>query len=344
MKKLFFSIVIAGISFAGQSQINYQAGSYYYDNPIVPLTTFTPVNSFTSSLGYSNTLSGNFSTAIGRLNMNTGSNSFTVGRGNIASGVLSQSFGMRVQTEGDNAFTFGNGGTSGYLINTHDNSFLVGFSSQPAFYVSTDVSNRPVVGIATETPESRLHIMMDDKQDVIIQSTVPGTYTGISFRHNTGIENWRIRSFSNFPGGYGNMLGITSSSKGDFWIAAEKTIIGDYFDFSGCTDHDEFKLFVKKGIRTERIKVDVASGVWADYVFEDNYNLLPLAEVKTFIASNGHLPNISSAQTIEEEGLDLGAMNVKLLEKIEELTLYLINQQETIDGIQSELNQLKTKN
>lgn len=64
---------------------------------------------------------------------------------------------------------------------------------------------------------------------------------------------------------------------------------------------------------------------WPDYVFSPLYSIQPLAEVEAFIQSNGHLPNIPSAGIVEENGINLSEINVKLLEKIEELTLHLID-------------------
>jgi len=77
-------------------------------------------------------------------------------------------------------------------------------------------------------------------------------------------------------------------------------------------------------LNVREVKVDLES--WPDYVFEKNYKLRPLVEVENFIKLNGHLPNIPNAKTIESEGVNLGEMNKLLMEKVEELTLYLIEQ------------------
>jgi hypothetical protein len=61
-----------------------------------------------------------------------------------------------------------------------------------------------------------------------------------------------------------------------------------------------------------------------DYVFESSYKLPPLEEVSSFINKNKHLPEVSSASTMEENGINLGEMNMLLLKKVEELTLYMI--------------------
>lgn len=72
---------------------------------------------------------------------------------------------------------------------------------------------------------------------------------------------------------------------------------------------------------------------WADYVFKPGYRLEPLSAVETFIEREGHLPGIPVAARIEENGLDVGAMQVKLLEKIEELTLHVIRQEKRIAAL-----------
>lgn len=98
-----------------------------------------------------------------------------------------------------------------------------------------------------------------------------------------------------------------------------------------------YRLFVQDGIMTEKIKVALRSSAdWADYVFEPEYKLLPLNEVETYIKKNKHLPNVPSANEVAKNGIDVGTTTAKLLEKIEELTLYMIE-------LKKELNALKNK-
>ena len=81
-------------------------------------------------------------------------------------------------------------------------------------------------------------------------------------------------------------------------------------------------------VKTEKVIVDPEA--WPDYVFDEGYQLNTLEEVEAFIKANGHLPNIAPADTFLTNGLSLGDMDVKLLEKIEELTLYTIEQEKQI--------------
>lgn len=106
---------------------------------------------------------------------------------------------------------------------------------------------------------------------------------------------------------------------------------------SSCSDCSDYRLFVKNGIRTEKIKVDIASAnAWADYVFRKDYKLKSLEDVEKHIEEKGHLPNIPSAKDVVENGINLGEMNAKLLEKIEELTLYVIQLNKDIKKLEEE--------
>lgn len=82
---------------------------------------------------------------------------------------------------------------------------------------------------------------------------------------------------------------------------------------------------------------------WPDYVFGKDYRLRPLSEVKKFIEQNSHLPGIPSASQIKKEGIQLGDMSSRLMEKVEELTLYILQQQEQIDEMKKELQARKEK-
>nr|WP_299381211.1 fibronectin type III domain-containing protein [Allomuricauda sp.] len=96
-----------------------------------------------------------------------------------------------------------------------------------------------------------------------------------------------------------------------------------------------YKLAVDGHIRTREIRVD--QDTWPDYVFKEDYDLPSLEEIQEHIEKNGHLPNIPSAKEVEANGMDVGEMNKLLLEKIEEHTLYILEQQK-------EIVELKTQN
>ncbi|HVI48622.1 MAG TPA: hypothetical protein VM802_27385 [Chitinophaga sp.] len=101
-----------------------------------------------------------------------------------------------------------------------------------------------------------------------------------------------------------------------------------------------YKLAVEGTIGARKVKV--TQGSWADFVFADDYKLLPLKDVKNFIDQHKHLPDIPSAKEVAQEGLDVGEMNKKLLQKVEELTLHLIAESKRNDELQEEVKQLRT--
>ncbi|KAA5534851.1 hypothetical protein F0919_09620 [Taibaiella lutea] len=101
----------------------------------------------------------------------------------------------------------------------------------------------------------------------------------------------------------------------------------------------DYKLYVDGGILTQRIKVALPSDAtnWSDFVFDNDYELMPLCDVEKYIEQNNHLPEIPSTAEVHKEGLDLAQMDAKLLQKVEELTLYLIQQQKEIEELRKKL-------
>lgn len=95
-----------------------------------------------------------------------------------------------------------------------------------------------------------------------------------------------------------------------------------------------YKLDVAGVVRANSIVVNTTG---ADFVFDDKYKLRPLSELKNYVQSNRHLPEIPSANQMKENGMDVGELNKRLLQKIEELTLYLIKQETRIRKLETQL-------
>lgn len=120
--------------------------------------------------------------------------------------------------------------------------------------------------------------------------------------------------------------------------------------YVGLTDDDvktirqelksKYKLFVADGTLSEDYAIAPKSS-WSDFVFDESYRLPSIAEVDAFVKENKHLPDVPSAKKVAEEGYSQHDMNKVLLQKIEELTLYTIQQQKEIQELKSELNNLK---
>ncbi len=195
-----------------------------------------------------------------------------------------------------------------------------------------------------------------------------GMYAGlIDFNYSGASDNTFIGHYSGFQSGgsrnifigksageyaIGNdLLYIANSNTstplvwGDFAnkqlkLNAVKVGIGMFSDSFPTSltgvDIDDYRVFVNGGILAKEIRV---ATTWADYVFETDYNLLPLNELESYIKDNGHLPNVPSAAQVEEQGIEVGEMTKIQQEKIEELTLYTIAQQKEIETQKEMLQQ-----
>lgn len=168
------------------------------------------------------------------------------------------------------------------------------------------------------------------------------------FQNNAGSDNTAIgvsAGYANISGSrnvfIGYSAGYTETGSDKLYIANSVTatplVYGDFStkylavgevaaaDRAAATSGG-YRLLVKGGMITEKIKVAVAGTAdWADYVFAKEYKLMPLNEVEAFIKENQHLPNVPSADEMAKSGLDVLKTNAKLMEKIEELTLYIID-------------------
>ncbi|HWA07413.1 MAG TPA: hypothetical protein VG961_12750 [Ignavibacteria bacterium] len=100
------------------------------------------------------------------------------------------------------------------------------------------------------------------------------------------------------------------------------------------TTDASYLLSVKGKIRSEEIRVQTG---WADFVFKPEYKLMSLSELEYYIKENGHLPEIPTEQEVTENGVELGNISSKLLQKIEELTLHLIEQNKEIEKLKEEI-------
>ena len=177
------------------------------------------------------------------------------------------------------------------------------------------------VGIGTNTPNEKLQVNGNIRlNDYSIKS---GGDSRIDFG-NTGVGNEN------------DDLGIYVHNDGEFeMFRNDKRMMNVSTHFNLALDSEikvgigtttpTHKLAVNGTVRSKEVIVD--NDNWPDYVFTDSYQLKSLQEVSEYIAKNGHLPNIPSADEVEANGFELAKMNASLLEKIEELTLYTIDQE-----------------
>ena len=96
------------------------------------------------------------------------------------------------------------------------------------------------------------------------------------------------------------------------------------------TNTPDAKLAVNGDIHAQEVNVNVDG--WSDFVFDEDYKLRSIEEVEQFVTENNHLPDIPDETTVKSEGVNVGEMNAKLLQKIEELTIYIIQQNKKIES------------
>jgi len=146
---------------------------------------------------------------------------------------------------------------------------------------------------------------------------------------------------------YVNSFGLTKSGTANFLNGGTNYFAGNMG--IGTQDTRGYKLAVSGNMIAESVKVQLRSA-WPDYVFAKDYTLPSLKETEKHIKENSHLPGIPSAAEVKNNGIDVGEMNAKLLKKIEELTLYVIDlnkksdsQEIMVKKLQNEVKKLKSK-
>ncbi|KXX66562.1 hypothetical protein [Flammeovirga sp. SJP92] len=174
------------------------------------------------------------------------------------------------------------------------------------------------IGIGTINPEhGKIQINGNGPSEGITLWTNSGEYTSRIWI-NSASKNFHISR------GDDPLKGITIDNDGNMSL--------------GTLTNGSHKLAVEGSIGAREIKVE--ANEWSDFVFEKNYDLRTLEDVEEHINSKGHLPEIPSEKEVLENGINLGEMDSKLLQKIEELTLYLIDQNKKLKQQGEQIEQL----
>ncbi|SCY78143.1 hypothetical protein SAMN02927916_3354 [Flavobacterium anhuiense] len=208
------------------------------------------------------------------------------------------------------------------------------------------------LGIGTTNPQSKLTIKSGGTGVSIHPGTAP--YFGtLAFNREsfTGeIFNPNGQAFQINNGGSDKHLHFQVYNGDGTQITNDALVINGFNGNVGIgTAKIDSKLTVAGNIASREVKVTVDAG--ADFVFDKDYNLPSLESVDKFIKENKHLPEIASAEEMKKDGINLSEMNIKLLQKVEELTLYLIQQEkknqkqsEEIEESKNQIELLKKEN
>ena len=352
MKKTFFSILCLGFSFFSYSQDNY----FKYNGVADVLLRYQPNGSggralvhgggnalvlnyggdFTGGTEIQSNLRVNGSTTAGRLFINTAD----VANGWKRSYLEYPGNGLRIGSpQGyaiDNEINFVPGTHESRLqytqINLYTSSTLTEYKRMVQIHSNGNTYlNGGNVGIGTDNPQFKLEVNGNIKSNNIILP-LQGKLS-ISLADNFTYQDKAIGHYS-----FGWVFDSWNTGSATLWQSAYAGIkfftAGRYrmgINTNGNvgigTDNPQNKLDVNGTIRATEVKVEAG---WADFVFDKDYKLPALQEVENHINEHKHLPDIPSEAEIKENGVSLGEMQAKLLQKIEELTLYVIKQDKTI--------------
>ncbi|WP_421876477.1 hypothetical protein [Marinoscillum sp.] len=178
--------------------------------------------------------------------------------------------------------------------------------------------------------------------------SISGSSGSLIMFHNPHIPFRSDNSISGYAGKAGIRMAADQnvSSWWDMGLAGDffhiyRNGVGELFRISSSgnvgigTQNPSYRLEVAGTVRANTFSA--VAPPWSDFVFEPEYKLLTLEEVEQHIQEKGHLPEIPSEAEVTENGINLGEMNAKLLQKVEELTLYLIEQNKQIQAQQKQL-------
>ncbi|MBO3698679.1 hypothetical protein [Roseivirga sp. E12] len=246
-------------------------------------------------------------------------------------GLNSEYFRMNLVTEGPST----TGGSSEHR--KADLRFALRNTTDDVFSDRLTVKSNGNVGIGTTSPNHMLDVAGDAEVEGILNINKHGiTKIRGSYLHLNSNES-QSSSFIDFQDSNGTYyrMGTGIESNGAFSISN----VDSSEELLKITSGGSMYLFGV--LESKKIKVSVDPGNWPDYVFAPSYELRALSEVEQYIKANQHLPEVPAAKEIETNGLDLGAMDATLLKKVEELTLYLIQESKEKDDLKKENKELK---
>lgn len=213
---------------------------------------------------------------------------------------------------------------------------------------SVDIAASGRVGIGTASPETNLHVFASSTADAAIGlGEDPDGSTGTQSSFNIGYAGASIGRGAGFINMRPDSNAVAPNPSFRIWtVNTERLIVTNTGNVGIGTSSPSSKLHVNGGDIRVSGGSFIDDGVTLnvpDYVFEPSYSLMPLTKLSDFIKENRHLPGVPSAKTVKEQGVNLSQMQMKLLEKVEELTLYMLEQKKEIDQLRAANSALEAK-
>jgi hypothetical protein len=281
---------------------------------------------YSTALGYSASSTGTTSIALGIQASSAGIDSTALGRVAIAAGTRSTAIGARAFANQPDTIILGSipelNGASAYANigmgkTAPVEAVDVERSAAAARFQLTSFTNT-----ANEAPQ-------------YVQRRARGTrLTPTAVLNNDNLGLFSFRGYNGSVMG-GSRATITAQAAGNFTVSSTPTRLIFATTPVGQTTPQQVLVITPDG----KVQVNGQNLNVPDYVFEDDYELMPLDELQTFINENGHLPGIASAEQVNDEGLDLAGSQMSQLQKIEELTLYILQQKAQIEELRTMLTQ-----
>ncbi|MBB6269845.1 putative coiled-coil protein SlyX [Pedobacter cryoconitis] len=198
------------------------------------------------------------------------------------------------------------------------------------------VTTNGSVGIGTSTPKYKLDVIGDGQFNNIYATTGQITALGVSAALAFTDRKDKMKVWQWFAdGNKANLYNTTYNS--NLMSITETGNVG-----IGVANPTQ-RLAVNGNILAKEITVSSTSSDWPDYVFDPEYSLTSLPQIERFIQLNRHLPGVPSASTVEKEGINIGSHQATLLKKIEELTLYIIEQNKKTEKQEKKLAELEAR-
>ncbi len=372
---ILFSLSYSQVGYDGTNPIGNFATSLGSNTTATGYASFAIGNGSLASGVYSTAIgkgnaSGSYAIAMGLNSYTTGNYSSSIGINCLAEGDHSIAIGRFAKTSANNSIVIGRGSTStsSYLDNDIPNSLMIGFNStEPTLFVGPAANQYATgnVGIATKDPKAKLHVngsaafLSSGSNAFKIVSSPEVPQRGISIGNDPdGSFNFHIvggvnNEAFNFNNGSTKLMTITAEGNIGINISNPQAKLHIFHASEGGVD-DVFLIETKNetgNVINFKVKnngyfwareVIVTLNTFPDYVFGDTYKLMSLEETENFIKENKHLPGVPSESEVVKNGINVGEMNALLLEKIEELTLYVINLKKENDKLLDRLEKLNT--